>query len=240
MGLMSLPSLAQYSLTKEQGLPPQAQSGEELSAYLDILLSQDPMKIVSLAADFERKFPTSEFTGPTQRMTMHAYQSLDDYDNTVATGRKALQSNPDDVDALLTLANVLPNGKDKTQDADAILREAERDARHALAVIPSLKAARTVPLEEWLKFTAQMKASAHEALGQVAFNRHRFTDSVQEFEICTNQNPVPDGRQFYRLGLAYFFAEKPDKARIALKRASDLGPDIVRDRAKSLLVVMQK
>lgn len=42
-------------------------------------------------------------------MEMKAYKELDDYKNAVA-GEKALELNPHDVDALLTLANVPPYG----------------------------------------------------------------------------------------------------------------------------------
>lgn len=172
-------------------------------------------------------------------MEMHAYRTLDDYKNAVVAGRKALDWNPSGVDALLTLANILPNRAEDSKDRDAILSEAESYARRTLSALSSLRAARTVPLMRWLKMKAQMNASAHEVLGQVRFKRGRFAESVAEFEICINQNPVPDGAQFCKLGVSYLFSRNPNQVRIALKRASSPGSETVRARAETLLTELE-
>ncbi len=212
-----------------------AQSRQELDAFLDIVQFSQTEKIVSLTTQFGERFPKSEFLSQVYRMQMKAYKGLNDYKNTVAAGEKALELNPHDADTLLTLVNVLPYGIHGSDDSSAILGKAESYARRALDEISSLKSARTVPLAEWLKVTAQMKASAHEALGIIAFRRGHYSKSVAEFEICTSQNPFADGAQFYRLGMAYLFNGNPGQARAALKRASELGPDIVSLRAEEQL-----
>lgn len=80
-----------------------------------------------------------------------------------------------------------------------------------------------------------MKAMAHEVLGIVAFERGHYAESVAEFETCTRQNPAANGAQYYRLGIAYLFKGDYDQAKVALQRASQLGPEIVRAKAERQL-----
>jgi tetratricopeptide (TPR) repeat protein len=225
---------AQFDSVIIERKPAQAQSRQELDAYLDIVQSREPEKIVSLAAQLTKQFPNSEFLGHVHRLEMAAYLALNDYQNSIAAGEKALQSNPRDLNALLTLAKVLPNGITE-MDSGAILDKAENYARQAIEEISALKAPRTLPLGEFRRVTAQMKASAHEALGIIAFKRGRYPDSVAEFEKSADQNPLADGALFYRLGMAYLFNRNPNQARTALKRASDLGPEVVRKKAEEQL-----
>jgi tetratricopeptide (TPR) repeat protein len=225
---------AQFDSVIVERKPAQAQSRQELDAYLDIVQSHEPEKIVSLAARLAQQFPDSEFLGHVHRLEMAAHLVLNDYQNSIAAGEKALKLNPRDLNALLTLAKVLPNGMKET-DSSAILDKAENYARQAIEEISALKAPRTLPLGEFRRVTAQMKASAHEALGIIAFKRGRYSESVAEFEKSTDQNPLADGALFYRLGMAYLLNRNPAQAKIALKRASELGPEVVRKKAEEQL-----
>jgi tetratricopeptide (TPR) repeat protein len=239
LGVLRLPLSAQFDMVMVDPKPPQAQSRQELDTYLDIVQSQEPARIVSLASRFAKQFPESEFLGQVHRLEMKAYQDLNDYPNSVAAGEKALQWNPNDVNALLTLAKVLPNRVNESIDLSGILGKAEKYALKALEEISTLKAPRTLPLTEFRRVTAQMRAAAHEALGIVAFQRGRYTDSVAEFEKSIGESPLADGALFYRLGMAYLFNGNPDQGRTALKRASDLGPEVVRARAEEQLAKMR-
>jgi tetratricopeptide (TPR) repeat protein len=229
---------AQFDTVIIERKPAQAQSRLELDAYLDIVQSHEPERIVSMVACFEKTFPDSEFLSHVHRIEMDAYRALNDYENSVAAGEKALKRNPKDLAALLTLAKVLPTGI-KGTDSNAILDKAERYAREAIEEINALKAPRTLPLTEFRKFTAQMKANAYEALGIIAFAGGRYPESVAEFEKSTAESPLADGALFYRLGMAYLLSGNPNQAKIALKRAVELGPDVVRTKAEEQLAMLK-
>jgi tetratricopeptide (TPR) repeat protein len=232
--LLPFPLAAQFDTVLIERKPAQAQSRQELDAYLDMVESHEPEKTVSLAAGFAKQFPDSEFLGYVHSLEMDAYLALNDYQNSVAAGEKALERNPKDANALLKLAKVLPNGAKET-DSSTILDKAENYARKAIEEISALKAPRTLSLAEFRRVTAQMKATAHEALGIIAFKRGRYPESVAEFERSTGENPMADGALFYRLGMAYLFSGNLNQAKTALKRALELGPEVVRTKAEEQL-----
>jgi tetratricopeptide (TPR) repeat protein len=235
----ALPLPAQFDLVMIEPKPPQAQTRQELDSYLDILLSKQPEKIVSLASQFPKQFPESDFLAHVHRLEMKAYQDLNDYRNSVTAGQKALSRNPNDAETLLMLAKVLCSGTGESQDSVDILDKAENYARKAIQEITALRAPRTLALTEFQKLIGRMNATAHESLGVVAFKRGLYSESITELQISTSQNPVPDGTQFYRLGMAYLFGGSPDQAKVALRRASALGPEVVRLRAEARLAEMR-
>jgi tetratricopeptide (TPR) repeat protein len=227
---------AQFDMVIFEKRPPQARSREELNTVLDIVQTTGPRKIISLCADFRKQFPTSEFLGQVFRMEMHAYGTLDDAQKMIEAGQKALEQNSHDVDALLTLANTIPNGVDSlSTESTAILDKAEGYARRALEEIDGLKATRGVPLDKWRQLTGRMRSSAQEALGFIAFKRGRYAESVTEFEKSIRFNPEAGGAVFFRLGVAYLYDGKPLEAQVALERSSKLGPDVIRAKAKEQL-----
>jgi len=232
---------AQFDMVILEKRPPQAQSREELNAVLDIVQSTDPKKIVSVCADFRTRFPTSEFLGHVYRMEMHAYGTLDEARRMIEAGQKALELNSHDVDALLTLANTVPNGVNNlSAESTALLDKAEGYARQALQEIDGLKATRGVPLDKWRKLTGRMRSSAQEALGFIAFKRGRYAESVTEFEKSIRFNPEAGGAVFFRLGIAYSYDGKPLEAQVALERSFQLGPDLIRTKAKEQLARLGK
>jgi tetratricopeptide (TPR) repeat protein len=227
---------AQFDMVVFEKRPPQAQSRQELNSVLDIVQTTDPQKVVSLCTDFQKQYPTSEFLGHVYRMEMHAYGGLNDSPKVIGTGEKALGVNSHDVDALLTLANAIPNGvSDLTPESAALLDKAEGYARRALDDIDGLKATRGVTLDRWSKLTGRMRSLAQEALGFVAFKRGNYAASVAELEKAIRFNPEAGGPLFFRLGVAYLYDGKLLEAQVALERSSALGPEYIRTKAREQL-----
>jgi len=218
--------------------PPQAQSREEFKAFLEIAQAEDPQRSIDLATRFVEQFSRSEFLAQVYRLKMHAYRSLGDAGKTIEAGEKARAANPFDVDTLLTLASVLPShGADP--DSNETLQRAEACANRALQELSGLKASRAVSLSEWRAFLGGMRASAYESLGVVAFKREQYPESVKSFERCIQENPVAEGSQIFRLGVAYQYTGQRDKAIAALERAIALGPEIVGAKARVQLQELQ-
>ena len=218
--------------------PPQAQSREEFKAYLDVAQAEGPQRSIDLATRFVEQFSRSEFLGQVYRLKMHAYRSLGDAEKTIEAGEKSRTANPFDVDTLLTLASVLPNHLVDT-DFNETLERAEACANRALQELSGLKASRAVSLSEWRAFLGGMRASAYESLGVVAFKREKYPESVKSFEQCIQENPVAEGSQFFRLGVAYQYTGQREKAIAALERAITIGPEIVGAKARVQLQELQ-
>jgi len=218
--------------------PPQAQSREEFKAYLDVAQAEGPQRSIDLATRFVEQFSRSEFLGQVYRLKMHAYRSLGDAEKTIEAGEKSRTANPFDVDTLLTLASVLPSHLVDT-DFNETLERAEACANRALQELSGLKASRAVSLSEWRAFLGGMRASAYESLGVVAFKREKYPESVKSFERCIQENPVAEGSQFFRLGVAYQYTGQRDRAIAALERAITIGPEIVGAKARVQLQELQ-
>jgi tetratricopeptide (TPR) repeat protein len=233
--------LAQFDMVIFEKRSPQARSREELNAVLDIVQTSDPKNIVTLCSEFRKEFPTSEFSGHVYRMEMHAFEVLNDYQKVIEVGGKALEVNPHDVDALLTLASTIPNGiNDLSAESAVMLDKAERYARQALDEISELKATRGVTLEKWRKLTGRMRSSAQEALGFIAFKRGHYADSVAALEKAIRFDPEAGGAVFFRLGVAYLYNGKPLEAQVVLERSCQLGPEFIRTKAKEQLAIIGK
>ena len=218
--------------------PPQAQSREEFKAYLAVAQAEGPQRSIDLATRFVEQFSRSEFLGQVYRLKMHAYRSLGDAEKTIEAGEKSRTANPFDVDTLLTLASVLPSHLVDT-DFNETLERAEACANRALQELSGLKASRAVSLSEWRAFLGGMRASAYESLGVVAFKREKYPESVKSFERCIQENPVAEGSQFFRLGVAYQYTGQREKAIAALERAITIGPEIVGAKARVQLQELQ-
>ena len=226
---------AQYDLIIEPK-PPQASSREELDFYLTILQLRDPAKLIESAAEFSKLYSASEFLSQVHRLEMRSHQAMDDPQNTVAACERLLSVRPNDPEALLTLAKVLPSLK---RDRDANLNVAEKHAQSAMQEIAALRAPRSMTIKQFEEIIRGMQAGVHEALGMIAFQRGQYAQSVSEFEHSIRLHPGEDGRLYYRLGVACRFTRSRAKAEAALRRATELGPDAVRSRALGQLAELQ-
>jgi tetratricopeptide (TPR) repeat protein len=216
---------------------PQAHSAQELDDYMEILDSPSDRERVRAVETFAQHHPDSELLGIAYQYQMLAYRGLNDYDGVVQSGERALKLHPDNLNTLVVLANALPNRVAPETVDDPRLAQAEQYARRVFEGISRMKLPRSVSPQRWQELRLEMEASAHEALGYVATKQGNLRVAILEFESAVQQNPSPQGSQFYRLGVAYMMAQKNDSARQALNRAVELGPDEVRKMAN---LAMQK
>ena len=87
--------------------PPQAKTQPEFDAYKAAAASTDVAGAEKAADDFATKFPDSELRVLLYKNTMHLYQNANNAEKTEALGRKVLAIDPDDPDALTTVAEVI-------------------------------------------------------------------------------------------------------------------------------------
>jgi tetratricopeptide (TPR) repeat protein len=220
---LSLPSL---------GSAPQAKSQQEFDDWLDLLGSTDPQRTVRTADEFLARYPQTEFAGRTYQAQMLAYQQLDNYEATVAAGKRALQLHPENLHVLATLANVIPLGVPPGRPDDPRLEEAIGYARQLLSRLATQKIPRSFPLTEWRTLKLQLEVSAHAAFGLVMLQQGQAKEAVQELEWVTQHDPAADAVHFLRLGSAYLATRNYCPASGAFQRASALGPKLARKKAE--------
>lgn len=210
---------------------PQAKTQQEFDAYLEILVAPDARETIAKVEQFISEYPESELLATAYQHQMVSYRELNQFDGMLEAGEKYLQLLPDNLNALLTLASAIPNATAERPDAADLVVTAEEYARRALRVLKQIRIPREIPLQEWERLRREMQAQAHEALGHVAVKRGQVKVAVSEFEKATHYSPAPQGTQFFRLGVAYGWAGMNDRAEGALRRAVELGPDLIRQRA---------
>jgi tetratricopeptide (TPR) repeat protein len=234
--LSSQPVWAQFDqlLTAKQA--PQAQSQQELDEYIEIFYTDTPQKGIQTIRAFLNHYPVSNLKGIGYQRLMLAYQEIGDYQGLIESGEKALKIQPENLNTLLTLADAIPNGVSGSGAGDSLrLAQAEQYARQIFEGIERIKLPRSMPRERWQKLSREMEASAHEALGHIASKRGHWQEAVAEFERAIEKNPSPQGRQFYRLGVAYMLAGRDQSAQQALRQAVELGPNEIKTMADAVL-----
>lgn len=235
-GCLSSQSWAQFDQLLSPKQAPQAQSQQELDEYIEIVYAGVPKEKIQRSEAFISRYPDSNLQGMVCQGLMLAYQEMGDYQGLIASGEKALQIQPDNLNTLLTMADAIPNGVSGNGAGDRLrLAQAEQYARRIFDGIDRMKLPRSVSRERWQRLSKEMEASAHEALGHVASKRGQWQEAVTEFELAVRQSPSPRGRQFYRLGVACMLAGSDPSAQAALHRAAELGPDEIRTMAKAVL-----
>jgi len=230
---------AQFGALVSPTQAPQAQSQEELDAYLQIVSTQSPDQMKKEVDAFAAAFPKSELLGLAYQNQLHACEQLNDFDGMLAAGQKALQANPDNLNTLLTLAPAMASRAGRRPDRDQLLENAEGYARRALDGIEKTRLPHKVSLEHWEIEKHQMQSQAHEVLGIVALQRGQPQAAIPEFQTAVTLSPVPEGIQFLRLGLALAATGQNEAATKNLRQSAQLGPDAVRTLALAQLEKLQ-
>lgn len=232
---LARPAQAQFGPLVSPFNAPQANSQQELDDYLEISTATNPATTIQKADEFTLNYQRSELRGYAFQDEMLAYERLNDFEGVLRAGHRALDLQPGNVKTLLTLGGVIPDGARGRQDEAELLRQAEDYALQALKRIATMQIPRQISLMEWEKMQADMVAQAHEALGHVATKRGDLPRAIAELEMAAYGSPTPNGIYFFRLGVAYDLANETDPARKALHRATDLGPEAIRQRSSEVL-----
>ena len=231
---------AQFGPVLDLETAPQARTQQEFDAYLEVLAAPDDRQRVARVGSFLAAYPESALQGHAWVYLMEAYRRLDDSGGVLRSGEQVLKLLPENLRALLTLASAIPNAVRGGTEDEVLLARAEGYARRALAVMERKRIPRSIRLEDWKLFRAGMASEAHEALGHIAAKRGVIDRAVTEFELAVRTNPNPEGRQYFRLGAAYLGVGRNQDGRIALQRAADLGPALIRQRAEQELIALEE
>jgi tetratricopeptide (TPR) repeat protein len=171
---------------------------------------KDPNKKVQLAEAFLTKYASSDFKEGAYIVEMQTYKQQQQTDKAVDAAHKALQANPDSLDALNFLSFVFPfTYKGDAPDHDAKLAEAEADAKHGLEVVQKLQKPANAPEDQFNQAVKSLRDVFNGSIGFVDLQRKDYAGAITADKAAAEDNPS-DEYVFYRMGLAYLYSNPHD------------------------------
>jgi tetratricopeptide (TPR) repeat protein len=178
----------------------------EEAAYKNVVAAQggDPNMEIQVGEDFVTKFPMSQYVPGVYGMLTTAYFSTGNTDKMFASGAKALELNPNNVDVLALLSMAIPRREKPTMPDYAVqMKNAEQYAHRTIELIPTLDKPATVDDATFEKAKNDKLALAHSGLGLIDLNVKKDfegarTELTQAVTLATSPDPV----DFYLLGNA--------------------------------------
>lgn len=199
--------------------PPQAKTQPEFDAYKAAAVSTDAAALEKAADDFAVKFPDSELRMILYKNAMHLYQNANNAERTEAMGRKVLNLDPDDPDALTIVAEVIAERTHDTDlDKDQRYDEGMKMAEKALQTVDTdLAVPAGTPQEKIDGYKAGLRSQAYSTMGTIQYNKNNFPAAQANFQKALDAYPSqPYAPDLLRLALAL---DKQQKYEEALKFA---------------------
>lgn len=203
---------------------PQAKSPEETAAYEKFVKEQRADERIRLVEDFLLQYPDSELKQFAYQAASEAYRRKNDLGRMLTYAELTLAENPENLQALLTLAKSLPESVSRDDpDFHDRVEEAEQHARKGIEVLTKAVRPARVTAPQWQQTRNEAESSARLALGLTAMMREDYAAAETEYAAALKLIEKPDALTLYRLGLTYSFLKKYDESIDALQRAAAAG-----------------
>jgi tetratricopeptide (TPR) repeat protein len=207
--------------------PPKVNSQEEYDAYKAAVATTDAAGAEKAAEDFATKYPQSELRPLVYKAVMQRYQQSNNGDKMVDMARKVLAIDPDDPEALVSVAQVQAEKvKDDSLDKDVLVAEAKKDAERALVTVDTDVPTSGYPEEQLKTYKNFIRSQAYFVLGTAAFKASNWPEAETNLKKSIDALPQqPDVIAVYRLALSLDFQNKIPEALKAAQQAVDLTKD---------------
>jgi tetratricopeptide (TPR) repeat protein len=201
--------------------PPQAKTQPEYDAFNAAKAStNDPAALEKAGDDFAAKFPESELRILLYENALGAYQQANNSAKMEEMGRKILAIDPDQPDALVSVAeNLVASVHDTDLDKDQKYQEATKNAERALQTIETdISIPPGTPQDKVDAYKAFMKSNSYSILGTVQFKKENYPEAESHYRKSIDALPSqPDPIVVLRLALAL---DKQNKYPEALQQAN--------------------
>lgn len=205
--------------------PPQAKTQPEFDAYKVAAANTDPAALEKAADEFAVKFPDSELRILLYKNAMHLYQNANNAEKTEAMGRKVLNLDGDDPDALTTVAEVIAERTHDTDlDKDQRYDEGMKMAQKALQTVDTdLAVPAGTPQDKIDAYKAGVRSQAYSTMGTIEYNKNNFAAAQTNFQKAIDAFPSqPYAPDVLRLALALDKQQKYEEALKVANRAVEL------------------
>jgi tetratricopeptide (TPR) repeat protein len=206
--------------TTQTSPAPQAKTPQEFDLYLDFHEARDPETRHQIALRFERTYPHSELLVDVYGSELEYSRARGQREAAITAGERGLRLAPNNIEALLGLAEILPNGASDSRTFSS----AEGYARNAFAQLKSMRFSHEVSMGDCESARRVMVSRAHAALGYVFGKRGQLADAIKELEMAIATSPEPVGWQLLFTGELYRAAKREQDAIDMFNRAAQAGP----------------
>lgn len=210
---------------------PAAKTQPEFEAYQKAMAAPDAAAAEAAANDFATKFPDSELRVVIYKAAMQKYQAANNGDKMTEMAQKSLALDPDDPEALVSIAQVYAERtRDTDLDKDQKLAEAKKDAERALVTVDTDIPTSGYPPDKVDQFKRYTRSEAYAVLGTLASNAKNYPEAETNLRKSIDVFPEQvDSVAVLRLAVALDMQNKvPD----ALKYANQ-AVDLTKDRPDS-------
>ena len=207
--------------------PPKVNSQEEYTAYKAAIAITDGAASEKAAEDFAAKYPASELRPLVYKAVMQHYQQVNNGDKMVEMAKKVLAIDPDDPEALVSVAQVeVEQVKDDSLDKDQRLAQAKKDAERALVTVDTDVPTAGYPEEQLKNYKNFIRSQAYFVIGTAAFKASSWPEAETNLKKSIDALPQsPDVIAIYRLALSLDFQNKIPEALKVVQQAVDLTKD---------------
>jgi tetratricopeptide (TPR) repeat protein len=158
-------------------------------------------------------FADTDYKSLLLSMAVDAAQSKGDFAQTVAFGEQAIQTDPNNITARVTLAETIAqHTRENDLDKEQSLKKVDDYANKALEL---LKNASTPPPgmnpASWPETQKMLTSQSYDALGQAAGLRKNYPNELTEMKAATDADPT-NSVAFARLAKAYVDNKQYDDA----------------------------
>jgi tetratricopeptide (TPR) repeat protein len=192
-------------LSLDNAKPAAPVNAEEDAAYKAFQDSPatDLKQKIALGEAFLQKYPESRYKTVIYSTLTSAYLNTGQVEKMEEVGDKELELNPNDVQVLAVLGQTIPRViNSKTADPAKELDKAERYAKRAIEVTPTITKPDNITEETFINAKNVTLAMAHSGLGLVYVRHAKYDQAITELEASVKIDPTPDPVNYYLLGLA--------------------------------------
>jgi tetratricopeptide (TPR) repeat protein len=204
---------------------PQANPQEEAAykAFFDAR-SSDPQKQILLGEDFVKKYPASKYLGVVYAALAADYLTTGDEDKMFSSAQKAIDTDPDNVDALalMTWAGARRVNA-SAPDAAEKFAKLENYGHHAITLIAAMTKPAAMDDATFNAARNDKLAMCHSGLGLMDYVRQRYPDAVTELTQAVQLSNTPDEVDYFILGRADENTSHFDDAIAAFGKCVDVG-----------------
>lgn len=175
-----------------QAKTPQWKSRAEYDAFQVFVKESDAQKRISLIQDFIKKYPNSDFIANAYVAEMQTYVQLNQTNSAIASAKKALTADADNLDALSYLSFTFPyTFKISDSNASEELATAGKNAQHGLEVLQNLKKPAGVSDEQFEKYVQPKtkRAVFNIAAGYAALMQKNYSEAIKFLEAAKQDQP---------------------------------------------------
>jgi tetratricopeptide (TPR) repeat protein len=201
----------------------QPKSQAEADAWANVIKEQDVTKRIEALKQILEKFPEAGLKAVAYSSLSALHLSLGDVEKTVDFAEKAVELDPDRVDALAILTQLYARrSKPSELDYRIKMQKAENYGKHALELIDAVVKPAGLTDEQFVGNKETLAMMAHSGLGLTYFQTRRYDMAVSELKIATEPKfSQVDPVDFYVLGMAYMNTKNYAEAVTALQKAYD-------------------